>query len=159
MVARWSAPGDGQAALNTAWRGRVIAVSRVAVALVFCYAGWIKMQTPQAFADSIATFQLLPARLSNLLALGLPPFELVVGILLLSGWKARLAAFCGLMATGVFLLALGSAIIRGLPVECGCFGDAPSSLAPAQRIWLAIGRDVLLAVALTVVHLHARRRS
>ena len=54
-----------------------------------------------------------------------------------------------------FLLALFSALARGLPVECGCFGDAPSSLSPIARLWLAIGRDTLLVGALTFIYLDA----
>ena len=157
MDARRSTPGDHPFALNTFWRS-FVTVLRLTVALIFCYAGWIKIQSPQAFADSIATFRLLPANLNNLLALGLPPFELLVGILLATGWKTRLAAFCALAASGVFLLALVSALVRGLPVECGCFGGEHSSLAPTPRLWLAIGRDVLLAGAVLVVYRDARRK-
>ena len=157
MVARWFAPGGGPGAL-TGVRRVVIPVLRVGVALVFGYAGWIKIQSPQAFADSIATFQLLPAWLNNLLALGLPPFELGLAILLLSGWKTRTMAFCALVACGVFLLALGSAMVRGLPITCGCFGDAPSALSPAVRLWLAMGRDLLLGSAVVAVYRDAYRK-
>ncbi len=144
--------------MNRVWRGGAVFGLRVGAALVFGYAGWIKFQSPQAFADSIATFQLLPARLVNLLALGLPPFELGLGVLLLSGWKTRTAAFCGLVACGVFLFALASAMARGLPVECGCFGDARSSLAPTLRSWLVIGRDLLLSGSVALVYLDACRK-
>ena len=139
-------------------RRGAVPVARVMAALVFVYAGWIKIQAPQTFADSIAAFQLLPAWTSNLLALGLPPYEMIVGGWLLSGWKTRSAAFCALAACGGFLLALFSALIRGLPVECGCFGEAHSSLAPTPRLWLAIGRDVLLGGAVALVYLAARRK-
>lgn len=135
----------------------LIRALRVIAGLVFIYAGWSKLQSPQAFADSIATFQLLPARFNNLPALGLPPFEVIVGCSLLTGWKMRVAAFCGLAACGVFLAALASAMIRGLPVECGCFGEAHSPLTPGLRLWLAIGRDLLLGGAVALVYLDARK--
>ncbi len=157
MDARGFAPGRGARAL-TMVRRVVIPMLRVGVALVFGDAGWIKIQSPQAFADGIATFQLLPVRLNNLLALGLPPFELGLAILLLSGWKTRTMAFCALVACGVFLLALGSAMVRGLPITCGCFGDAPSTLSPAARLWLALGRDVLLVSAVAIVYRDAYRK-
>ncbi len=157
MVTGGPASGDGLGAMIVVWRGIVVTV-RVVAAITFCFSGWIKLQSPQAFADSIATFQLLPAPLISLLALGLPPFELAVGGLLLTGWKPRAAAFCGLAACTVFLLALGSALVRGLPVECGCFGGVPSSLSPTHRLWLAIGRDLLLLGALLVVYVDAHRR-
>lgn len=137
--------------------GKAVVVLRVLAGLAFCYAGWMKIQSPQSFADSIAAFQLLPARLINLLALGLPPFELVTGVWLLVGWRVRTAAFCGLAATTFFLFALISAMLRGLPVECGCFGEVDSALTPAQRLALATGRDLLLAAAILIVYLDALR--
>ncbi len=157
MAAGRFAAGNCSCALNPVKRGVVLGL-RLAIAAVFCYAGWSKLQSPQAFADSIATFQLLPARLINLLALGLPPFELAVGLWLFIGWKVRTAAFCGGAASVIFLLALFSALLRGLPVECGCFGDAHSSLAPTPHLLLAMGRDLLLAGAVWVVYFDACRR-
>ena len=131
---------------------------RVVAGFVFCYAGWIKIRSPQPFADGVATFQLLPASLISLLALGLPPYELTVGLLLLSGWKPRLAAICGLTACTIFLFALLSAALRGLPVACGCFGGTPSTLPPSQRLWLDVGRDLLLLAAVVFVYRDACRQ-
>ncbi len=158
MAACRSTPG-GEAAILSSARRRIVLLLRVVAAFVFGYAGWIKFRSPQAFADSIATFQLLPAWSNNLLALGLPPFEIGLGVLLLSGWRTRTAAFCGLVASGVFLLALISAMIRRLPVECGCFGEAHSTLTPGLRLWLAIGRDMLLVGAVALVYFDARQKS
>ncbi|MGA7872757.1 MAG: MauE/DoxX family redox-associated membrane protein, partial [Candidatus Binatus sp.] len=62
-------------------RYAVLAVS-IAVAAVFIYAGVDKIRDPLQFADSIAAFAILPAVLINLLALGLPPFEIACGLLL-----------------------------------------------------------------------------
>jgi hypothetical protein len=39
---------------------------------------------PAGFAGSIATFQLLPEAWVNVVALGLPPFEILTGLLILS---------------------------------------------------------------------------
>ena len=83
------------------------------------------------------------------MALGLPPLEMIVGGLLLSGWQRRVAALSALMLTGVFLLALGSAIARGLTIDCGCFGgdDAKGDL------WMALLRDLTLGASLICVYL------
>ncbi len=62
-------------------RYAVHAVS-LAVAAVFIYAGIDKIRDPLQFADSIAAFAILPAVLINLLAMGLPPFEIACGLLL-----------------------------------------------------------------------------
>lgn len=132
---------------------------RVVAAMAFTYAGLVKMRSPQVFADDIAGFRLLPGALVVPLALALPIFELGTGIWLFSGLKVRSSAFCGLAGTTIFLLALVSAAVRGLPVECGCFGEhAYSSFSPVQRLWIALGRDVLLAGMLAAVYLDACRQ-
>jgi len=112
---------------------------------IFLYAGSISIRTPEEFADSIAGYQLLPMPTINLLALTLPPLEILVGILLIAGLFRRVTTFSALLLTLVFIVALASAIARGLTIDCGCFGhEAPSRL----RMWLALGRDVVFAMLL-----------
>jgi uncharacterized membrane protein YphA (DoxX/SURF4 family) len=117
-------------------------VLRLALGGVFLYAGATKVTNPQAFADSIATFKMLPPQLLNILALGLPPFEILLGLMLISGWKARAASLALAGLSIVFGLALGQALIRRLEVDCGCFGSGePSTL----KTWASFGRAFVLA--------------
>lgn len=122
---------------------------RLVVGGVFIYAGVLKFQGPLAFADSIASFQLLPAELINLLALTLPPFEIAVGVLLVAGLQGRLAAFGVLVLCGVFAFAIGSALLRGIEVDCGCFGGGAPSV---WKMWGSLGRDLLLAAATWLIY-------
>jgi len=123
----------------------VIVVLRCALAAVFIYAGASKLGAPQNFSDSIAAFAILPDTLINLVALGLPPFEIIAGLAILAGIQRR-PAILGLMAlTIVFVFALGAAIARGIPVDCGCFGFGKPTIFSA---WVALGRDMpILAVS------------
>lgn len=116
---------------------------------IFVYAGWVKIQNPQAFADSIATFQLVPLPLINLMALGLPFFEILLGLCLLTGWRKEAAIFSVMILSMVFALALSQALIRGLEVDCGCFGSGPPS---AGKTWASLGRDFLLLAFATVLY-------
>lgn len=109
----------------------------------FIYAGAVKLEAPAAFADSIATFQILPDFLIPWVALALPPFEIVAGLCALAGFRRRAALLALTGLTAVFLLALGWAVWRGLPVDCGCFGSGKPSVASA---WIAWGRDLGLFV-------------
>lgn len=117
---------------------------RFTVGALFVYAGATKVANPQAFADSIATFQLMPTPLINLLALGLPPFEVALGVMLITGWQVRPATFSVLVLSMVFAVALGQALIRGLEVDCGCFGSGEPSVL---KTWASLGRDLLLMAA------------
>ncbi len=95
---------------------------RLVLGAVFIYAGCVKIGDPQALADSIASFQILPRALIVPLALGLSPFEIASGVLVVVGWPRRIGALAVLIVTSVFCVALGSALARGIIVDCGCFG-------------------------------------
>jgi len=114
---------------------------RLALGGVFLYAGTTKVTNPQAFADSIAAFKMLPPQLLNIVALGLPPFEILLGLMLISAWKARAASLALAGLAIVFGLALGQALMRGLVVDCGCFGSGTPS---ALKTWVSFGRAFLI---------------
>ena len=117
-----------------------VAVS-LAMAAVFIYAGIDKIRDPLQFADSIYAFEILPVAFINLLALGLPPFEIMSGLLLVVPPTRRIGALAVMMCSVVFFSALGFALLRGLTLDCGCFGiGAPSR----PRMWLELGLDALL---------------
>lgn len=127
----------------------VLWVLRLILAGVFIYAGVLKFLDPASFSGSIATFQLIPEAWSNLVALSLPPFEVLIGILILTPFGVRSASFGVILLNLIFLVALFQGLIRGLPVDCGCFGSSGPS-TPAT-VWLAIGRDlVFVAMAFAI---------
>jgi putative oxidoreductase len=132
----------------------VLAVS-LGLAAVFVYAGVDKIRDPLQFADSVFAFAILPVALINLLALGLPPFEIVCGLLMLSSWTRRVAALGITLATLMFLAALSSALFRGLTLDCGCFGaGAPSR----PRMWMELGLDVILFAGAMFVYVQSITR-
>ena len=122
---------------------------------VLLYAGAVKLISPQPFADSIATFRLLPEVAIDLLALGLPVFELAVGCLLFSGRLSGAASLAALVMTSVFALAMVSALIRALPVDCGSFR---SGVPAVYQGWIALGRDLLLGGVAFVLYRRELRR-
>jgi putative oxidoreductase len=127
----------------------VLAVSLV-LAGVFIYAAIDKIRDPLQFADSIAGFAILPAVLVNLLALGLPPFEIGCGLLLLRPATRRVGALAVAVISVVFFTALASALLRGLTLDCGCFGvGAPSR----PRMWVELALDIVLFSSALFVYL------
>ena len=64
--------------------------------------------------------------------------------MLVTGWNVRAASFAVAGLSIVFGIALGQALIRGLAVDCGCFGSGePSTL----KTWSSFGRAFLLLAA------------
>jgi putative oxidoreductase len=135
-------------------RYAVHAVS-LAVAAVFIYAGIDKIRDPLQFADSIAAFAILPAVLINLLAMGLPPFEIACGLLLIGPWTRRVGSLAVAIILVVFMIALSSALLRGLTLDCGCFGPG----APSRpRMWVELGLDSVLFCGAVYVYLQSMAR-
>jgi putative oxidoreductase len=116
---------------------------RVVVGGIFVYAGVVKMMDPWAFAAAITSFRILPPILITPAVLTLPALELMAGLLwmlnrLVVGAATTIFGLCAL-----FAVALGTAILRGLPVNCGCFGAALGGSTPT----VALLRDVFFLAA------------
>ncbi len=120
----------------------------VILAAIFIYAGVEKIRSPLDFADNIQGFAILPLALVVPMALALPFFEIASGLLMLTPWTRRVAALGIAIITAMFIVALGSALARGLTLDCGCFGvGAPSR----TRMWAELGLDIVLfAVSLSI---------
>ena len=126
----------------------VLAIS-IAMAAVFIYAAIDKIRDPLQFADSTAAFAILPAIFVSLMAIGLPPFEIACGVLLLWRPTRRVGALAVALLSVMFIAALASALLRGLTLDCGCFGaGAPSR----QRMWLELGLDLVILAGATSVY-------
>jgi putative oxidoreductase len=127
--------------LNRRTHDHFAAAIALALAALFIYAGAEKIGDPLQFADTIAAFAILPAVLINLMALGLPIFEIGSGLLLLVPRTRRIGALSVILISIVFFSALLSALARGLVLDCGCFGSGPPS---RSRMWLELGLDAVL---------------
>jgi putative oxidoreductase len=158
MVYGWAAGVQGRCTVMARHdQRRDYAVLGVSLALgaIFIYAGIDKIRDPLQFADSIAGFRILPAGFINLLALSLPPFEAGSALLLLWRPTRRIGALAVAVMSVVFFTALLSALLRGLTLDCGCFGiGAPSR----PRMWLELGLNVLLFASAATVYLRSITR-
>jgi len=134
-------------------RDYITTVLALAVAAVFIYAGIDKIRDPLEFADSIAAFDILPATLIDLLALGLPPFEIACGLLLIAPQTRKVGALAVAIISAVFFAAVLSALARGLTLDCGCFGSGTPSRG---RMWAELGLDVLLFAGALLIYLRTR---
>jgi uncharacterized membrane protein YphA (DoxX/SURF4 family) len=123
--------------------------ARLLLGGIFIWASWDKILDPAAFAQAIANYQIVPAWVGNLSALGLPWIELVCGICLIINRWTRGSALITAALIVVFMGALGYNIFRGMDVSCGCF--TLDEQAPGN-MWLYMVRDaVFLAMAVVVM--------
>ena len=123
-------------------------ILRFALGGIFVFAGAEKIIDPATFAKSIGNYQLLPPDWVNLLAITLPWIETLAGGLLMTGvWRrANAVILAGLLV--VFLVAISSAMHRGLNINCGC----TNTLGGAKVGWQKLAEDTaLLALAAWLV--------
>jgi uncharacterized membrane protein YphA (DoxX/SURF4 family) len=110
---------------------------------------------PEAFARVVYRYQVvgpnatLPPWVANSVAVTLPWVELVCGLLLVCGLWRREAALVIAVLLAVFVLAVGSTLVRGIDIEnCGCFSLGSEGRRAGG---LLIAGDLALLAAATVL--------
>jgi uncharacterized membrane protein YphA (DoxX/SURF4 family) len=125
---------------------------RLVLAGVFLAAGAMKAVDPQSSVAAVRAYELLPVPVETAVGWALPFVEIALGLLLVIGAFTRLLAVVSALVLAVFVVAVVSASIRGLSIDCGCFGGG-GTVAPGQTDYTGeIVRDsVLLLLALWLV--------
>lgn len=101
---------------------------QVLLGVVFIYAGLPKIISPEDFVESVENYRILPRILTHIFAIYLPYLEVICGAMLIIAPRKKGATLILLSLLTVFILAILQAIIRGLDIDCGCFGDASRSV-------------------------------
>jgi len=117
----------------------LLLLGRIVLAFVFLYAAFFKIASPDEFAQLILNYKLLPLSLVNIFAITLPWIEFVTAILLLFGISVRENSVIISSLILIFTIAIGISLIRGLNIDCGCFGTASGSKIGIQKILENIG--------------------
>jgi uncharacterized membrane protein YphA (DoxX/SURF4 family) len=100
----------------------IFGLAKWVIAVVFIYAGIIKVLHPHAFVEDIDNYRMLPYLMVTILAVVMPWVEILSGVFLLYGRYKKGAALSLMVLTFIFLVAITSAVARGLDISCGCFG-------------------------------------
>ena len=114
-------------------------VARLGLGALFIYAGYAKLQNPFVFEMAVDGYQLLPPTGVIVVARGLPWLEVVLGLVLWTGWKLPYTATFTTLLLGVFLTMMAITYSRGIEAQCGCFGGSepisPRTLARDSLIF------------------------
>jgi uncharacterized membrane protein YphA (DoxX/SURF4 family) len=147
-------------------RRAIMWIGRLVLGGIFVYAGFSKLLMPNnahlwpmfflkfsismnisVFAQQVESYKMISPKASQLVAHALPFVEIVLGLLLLIGWRLRIWATAITAIMVGFLAVVTRAYLLHMDINCGCFGT------PEKLTGMTIVRDgalVALALLMTV---------
>jgi uncharacterized membrane protein YphA (DoxX/SURF4 family) len=146
------------------YRRIIIWIGRVVLGAIFVYAGFAKLLMPNThlwpffflkfsvstnltmFQQQVESYKMLSPEAARLLAHSLPFAEIVIGLMLLIGWRLRIWATLGTLIMVGFLGVVTRAYLLHMDINCGCFGT------PEKLTGMTVLRDAAfsgLAVLMT----------
>ncbi len=135
-------------------------IARLLVALTFIFSGFVKLVDPLGsaykfqdyFAADVLNLEFLsPYALPFAMVLILA--EIILGVMLLAGFKSKLTIWSLLLLTLVFLFLTWYSAYYNKVTDCGCFGDA-ITLTPWETFYKNIVLIVLIIFLLfTIKHI------
>ena len=141
-------------------RGRLLrTVVRLVLAGVWLWAAAAKLPHPESSVTAVRAYQILPGNLADTVGHALPIVEAMVGILLLIGFLTRPAAVVSLLLYAAFVIGVASVWIRGISIDCGCFGGGGADPNAIHEYRWIVARDVALAALSLWLVLRPRTRA
>lgn len=128
--------------------------ARILLGAVLLLAGFLKAKSPAQAQMAVRAYKLLPISIANLFGLSLPWLELGAGILLIIGIAVRYAALFGGLLMVLFVAAISQAWVRGLSIDCGCFGGGGEVAAGHTKYLQEILRDLGLTLSAVFLYLN-----
>ncbi|MBU1636401.1 DoxX family membrane protein [bacterium] len=138
-------------------------VCRLALAGLFLYAAYPKIIDPAEFAKAITnyrvSFPVIGQNYVYAVAMFMPSLEVVVAIGLLIERYKRASSFVAMALMALFTVLILQAVLRGLNIDCGCFGSSPVAQAKAHMVgWRRIAEDVGWLAAAVFVYFRSQPR-
>lgn len=111
-------------------RPAVPAAARLFAGGIYLWFGLAKIIDVDLTIRSVRAYQILPEAIVPAFGTALPVVEMALGVLLVAGLVTRAAALATGLLSLAFFLAICSAWVRGLSIECGCFGNSGYTADP-----------------------------
>ena len=122
----------------------IVVFARVILGAVFLISGLAKISDPGRFILTLREFRLFPEVIVPFTAVWLPWLELLLGLCVLVGLLHRTSSLMLACLNAGFLAAILSVIIRGIEVDCGCFGMLADMLGlPDMADMKAVARNAI----------------
>jgi uncharacterized membrane protein YphA (DoxX/SURF4 family) len=149
-------PRPGRRRSPWAWSGTG---ARLLLAAVLGYAGLSKVGDVAQAGRAVAVYRIVPADSAQVVGGALPFVEITLALLLLLGLATRWAAIATAVLMAVYVAAIVSVWVRGISIDCGCFGGGGTIAAGAERNYVVdIARDAAFLSAAVLLTRHPRTR-
>jgi uncharacterized membrane protein YphA (DoxX/SURF4 family) len=126
---------------------------RIAFGILLIAASIDKWLHPREFGQIVANYRLIGLGFSYWIAIFIPCFESLVGLLLIIGLWSDTTTMINALLMSLFLVVVFQAFIRGLDIACGCFTIGEEK--PID-IWKLIQNMVFTALGWTTILLRHR---
>ncbi len=137
--------------LGSPWVNLIL---RLLVGGMFLVVALGKIADPAAFAKEINNYGIMPAWTIGSMALILPWLELSCGLMYIFGVRLRAnSILIGAMLV-VFILGVGTAMAKGLNINCGCY----SNIATQKVGWAKILENLGMLWAVCAVYANPAAR-
>jgi putative oxidoreductase len=135
---------------NTAYGNIITSVLRIAMGLLFIYSGFSKVLDPENFGKVISLYDLSPEILVPYAAVIFSFIEMIIGLLLLFGFKIKASSFLSIILMIFWIIIISISIFRGKSFDCGCFELKQFGIA--EEIGLpVVFRDIVFLCILLLV--------
>lgn len=159
-----AAPGPGSFAYWVRFDrtdiGQWVALAlRLGLAAVWLVAGLAKIGDLGGSVRSVYAFQLMPYGLAVVVGSAQPFVEIALGLALVAGFAVRVVGAISAVMMAVYIAGIISVWVRGLRIDCGCFGGGGTLAAnQAPSYGWDILRDAGLLVLAVLVMIWSRSR-
>ncbi len=121
---------------------------------ILVYSGVEHLVNPYIFLRSITNYAILPAAACYWAAYFLPFIQLIVGTCLVFGLFEFASTTTSFVLFSTFFIAQTTALVRGLNIDCGCFGSNSSPIT-ATSVAFVFALCVASAVLVRIKLCHA----
>ncbi len=102
-------------------QSRIGRIAAIVLGSIFIFAGTLKVGDPWVFLGSLPAYG-VPSVLRLPITVMMPTIEVLLGIMLIIGWRTRIAATAAAGVLAVFAGVIAFGWANGTLQECGCFG-------------------------------------
>ncbi len=142
---------------NIIYGNSLTGILRIIMGTLFIYSGFFKALDLESFGRVIILYDISPEVLVPYAAIILPFMELVVGMLLVFGYRIKASALITILLMIFWIIIISINVYRGKNFDCGCFETSRFGLKEEIGISLIV-RDTIFLIILFLIF-QARQHS